>query len=88
MSTMELQSFDELESKVTKFLDQLRITRNERDELSKRVSSLEAELAKFKETNKTITRELEEARRNVRDPEKEERIKSKVDEMLAKLEGF
>ena len=85
---MELQSFDELERKISKFLEQLRITRNERDELLKRVSSLEAEIAQFKQTNKAITKELDEARRNARDPEKEERIRSKVDEMLAKLEGF
>ena len=85
---MELQSLDELERKVSKFLEQLRITRNERDELSKRISGLEAEIAELKKANKTITKELEETRHNVRDPEKEERIRSKVDDMLAKLEGF
>jgi predicted nucleic acid-binding Zn-ribbon protein len=85
---MELQSFDELEHKVSKFLEQLRITKSERDELAKRVSKLEAEVAQLKQTNKATTKELDEARHNARDPEKEERIRSKVDEMLAKLEGF
>ncbi len=85
---MELQSFDELESKITKFLDQLLVTRNERDELIERVSGLESEIAELKQSKKKLKKELDNARLNVRDPEKEERIKSKVDDMLAKLEGF
>ena len=85
---MELQSFDELERKITKFLDQLLATRNERDELVKRVSGLESEIAELKRSSKKLKKELDEARLNTRDPEKEGRIKSKVNDMLAKLEGF
>ncbi len=85
---MEIRSFDELERRVTKFLEELRQAKSERDELSKRVSGLEAENTELKHINEKLKKELKEARQNARDPEKEERIKTKVDDMLAKLEGF
>ncbi len=85
---MELQSFDELERRVTRFLDLYRAAKSERDELAERVGRLEAEIEELKRANASARKELEEARLNVRDSEKEERIKSKVDDLLAKLEGF
>jgi len=85
---MEIRSFDELERRVTKFLEELRQAKSERDELSKRVSGLEAENTELKHINEKLKKELKEARQNARDPEKEKRIKTKVDDMLAKLEGF
>ncbi len=85
---MELQSLDELERRVTRFLDQLQTARRERDEMAERVGRLEAETAELKRANDELKRELEAAGKKVTDPEKEERIRSKVDELLAKLEGF
>ena len=85
---MELQSFDELERKVTRFLDLYRVAKRERDELAERVGRLEAEIEELERTNTSVRKEIEEARLNSRDSDKEERIKSKVDDLLAKLEGF
>ena len=85
---MELQNFDNLENQVNKLLERHRSVKNERDELVERVSHLEAEVAELKRANKVLTEETEAAQRNVRDPEKEQRIKSKVDELLSKLEDI
>jgi len=85
---MELQNFDNLEQQVNKLLERHRSLKNERDELVERVSRLEAEVAELKRANKALTEETEAAQRNVRDPEKEQRIKSKVDELLSKLEDI
>jgi len=85
---MELQSLDELERRVTRFLDQLQTTRRERDEMAERVGRLEAEIAELQRANGELKRELEAACKKVADPEKDKRIRSKVDELLAKLEGF
>ena len=85
---MELQSFDELERKVTRFLDLYHAAKSERDELAERVGRLEAEIEELKRANTSARKELEEARLDARDSEKEERIKSKVDDLLVKLEGF
>ena len=85
---MEVQSFEDLERKVTRFLDQHRLTKSERDELAERVGRLEAEIAELQRTNEELKKELVAACDNVRDLDKENRIKSKVDDLLTKLEGF
>jgi FtsZ-binding cell division protein ZapB len=85
---MELQSLENLEKQVSHLLDQYRSVKKERDELYERVSRLESEANELREANESLRIKADEARRNLRDPEKEERIRAKVDELLAKLEGF
>ena len=85
---MELQSIDDLERQVIKLLDRHRSVKNERDELAERVSRLEAEVAELKRANKELKDDTETALKNRRDPEKEQRIKSKVDELLSRLEDI
>ena len=85
---MELQNFDNLENQVNKLLERHRSVKNERDELVERVNRLEAEVVELKRANKVLKEEAEAAQRNVRDPEKEQRIKNKVDELLNKLEDI
>ncbi|MCF7811881.1 cell division protein ZapB [bacterium] len=85
---MELQSIDDLERQVNKLLERHRSIKNERDELGERVSRLEAEVAELKRSNKELKDETEAALKNRRDPEKEQRIKSKVDELLSRLEDI
>jgi len=85
---MELQSLDNLERQITRLLEQLRAIRRERDDLFERVSRLESEASELRGANESLCVKIEDARRNVRDPDKEEQIRVKVDELLAKLEGF
>ena len=79
---------DDLERQVNKLLDQYRSVKNERDELAERVSRLEAEVAELRSENQDLKGELAEVRKSAPDPKKEERIKTKVDELLSKLEGI
>jgi hypothetical protein len=85
---MELQSLEILEKQITRLLDQSKAVRKERDELFERVSRLGSEVSELRTANESLRSKMDEARLNARDPEKEERIKAKVDELLAKLEGF
>ena len=85
---MELQSLDNLERQITRLLDQLHVIRRERDDLFERVSRLESEASELRGANESLRVKIEDARRNARDPDKDERIRAKVDELLAKLEGF
>lgn len=88
LSAMELQSLENLERQLSRLLDQYRLIKKERDDLYERVGRLEAEANELRGANESLTERIDEARKNVRDPEKEERIRAKVDELLAKLEGF
>ncbi len=85
---MELQTLDDLERQVIKLLEKHRSVKNERDELAERVSRLEAEVAELRNENRSLKGDLEVARKNVADPEKEKRIETKVDELLSRLEGI
>lgn len=85
---MELQSLENLERQLSRLLDQYRLIKKERDDLYERVGRLEAEANELRGSNESLRQKIEDAKRNARDPEKEERIRAKVDELLAKLEGF
>ncbi|MBM3328266.1 MAG: hypothetical protein FJY67_02175 [Calditrichaeota bacterium] len=85
---MELSALESLERQVTRLLEGYRQVRTERDDLAQRVIRLEAENTDLRSQNDDFAERIEEARRNTRDPVKEERIRAKVDELLAKLEGF
>ncbi len=85
---MELKSLENLEHQLSRLLDQYRLIKKERDDLYERVSRLEAEVNELRGANESLREKIEDARKNVRDPEKEELIRAKVDELLAKLEGF
>ena len=85
---MELPSLIELENQIDKVLDLYKSVRRDRDELVQRVQQLEAENHELKRSADQLRQEAAEARRNTRDLEKEQKIRAKVDELLAKLEGF
>jgi len=85
---MELQNLENLERQITRFIDQSRLVKRERDDLYERVSRMESELNELRGANESLLVKIEEAHRNVRDPAKDALIKAKVDELLAKLEGL
>jgi len=59
-----------------------------RDDLALRVEQLETEVAALNQSDETLRRELQSARRLKGNAHKQERIRSKIDELLAKLEGI
>jgi uncharacterized coiled-coil DUF342 family protein len=69
-------------------LDQFIAVRRERDDLIARIQQLEAECHELQSVRDRMALEVQDARKNTRDREKEDKIRSKVDELLAKLEGF
>ncbi len=85
---MELESLENLERQVERLLERFAGVKRDKEELTQRVSQLEAENARLRESNAKLQSDLTEAQRNARDPEKEMRIRAKVDELLSKLEGF
>jgi len=85
---MELPSLDNLERQINRLLDQFIAVRRERDDLIARIQQLEAECHELQSVRDRMALEVQDARKNTRDREKEDKIRSKVDELLAKLEGF
>ncbi len=85
---MEITGLENLERQIIRLLGQYKQVKQERDELAERVNHLETEVSDLRNTNADLRAQVEEARRNARDPVKEELIRAKVDELLAKLEGF
>ncbi|MBM3327403.1 MAG: hypothetical protein FJY65_10615 [Calditrichaeota bacterium] len=85
---MEINSLENLERQVIRLLEQYKLIKQERDELAEQLNRLETESADLRNANDELRIQIDEARRNARDPIKEERIRAKVDELLAKLEGF
>lgn len=85
---MELQSLETLERQITRLIEQTRGVKRERDELYERTSRLEAEVNELRGANEVLRQKVANASLNARDPEKEGRIKAKIDELLAKLEGL
>lgn len=85
---MELDSLENLDRQVGRLLESYNSTKQARDELAQRVGQLETEMAQLQEKNRSLEIALKNARQQARDPEKDELVRAKVDELLAKLEGF
>ncbi len=85
---MEFKSLDDLERQVHRLLEQFRAVKQERDDLAARAERREAEVAEVRRANQRLRKEIAKAQRNSPDTEREEQIKARVDELLAKLEGF
>lgn len=85
---MDVPNFDKIENQVLELMERYKSVKASREEFALRINELEKELAEAKSENEQLHSSLEEAKRNARDFEKEERIKSRVDELLEKLEGI
>jgi len=83
---MELPNLETLESKVRGILEKYNQLKVENRELKSKCDAFQAEMDELKRDNEQLHTELDDARRNSRDFEKEERIRAKVDELLAQLE--
>ena len=84
---MDLESFEILEKKIGKILQKVDTLKTEKGELQERYNDLQSRYTQ-------VTRELEETREqrdsmkaNLRDPEQEALIRSKITALLDKIES-
>jgi DNA repair exonuclease SbcCD ATPase subunit len=84
---MDITQFDELERRVSALIDSQEKLKAHNRELQARVSSLENQANAAAEETQRLMAEREELLANQRDPKKEEQIRRKISEMLARLEG-
>ena len=84
---MDIQAFDVLEQKVSQILERLNRVRSENEELRNAIREWEARYQEVAAKLEDIKRERDQLAENQRDANKEERIRQKVVELLARLEA-
>jgi len=85
---MDLPNFEKLEAQILKLIHRYEGLKNDNGELERMVNGLQEEISELKGINSRLRVELEDSKRNIRDTEKEERIRIKVEELLTHLEGI
>ncbi len=85
---MELPNFDKLETQILNLVHRYKSLKNDYGELERMVNGLQDEINELKGINSRLRVELENSKRNIRDTDKEERIRIKVEELLTQLEGI
>jgi FtsZ-binding cell division protein ZapB len=84
---MDSKSFETLEVKIVQVLDRLQSVQTERAELQRQVEQLQLKYEDAAKQVEDLTRECDLLKRNQRDVEQEELIRSKINALLAKLEA-
>jgi predicted nuclease with TOPRIM domain len=84
---VDTKAFDTLEQKVSQVLEKLDHLRSENDDLRQQVQEWEARYKELSDQIEGLTRERDKLVENQRDETKEERIRQKVVELLARLEA-
>jgi len=84
---VDIQAFDVLEQKVSQILERLNRVRSENEELRNAIREWEARYQEVAAKLEDIKRERDQLAENQRDANKEERIRQKVVELLARLEA-
>lgn len=87
---MDLQRLSALEDKITTTVELIRSLRQENQELRERLKSVEGKAVEKDEQIAKLKSDLQESQRSAQDSrefqEREEKVRSKVEEMLSKLE--
>ena len=84
---MDTQAFDILEQKVSQVLEKLGRLQAENEKLRSQAKEWEARYKEASQKLEGVTRERDSLAGNQRDVDKEERIRQKVAELLARLEA-
>ena len=85
---MNLPNLEKLEERILNLIHRYGALKDDYHELERMVSGLQKEIDEEKGINSHLQADLEDSLRNTRDSGKEERIKAKVEELLAQLEGI
>ena len=87
---MDLQRLSALEDRITTTVELIRSLRQENQELRERLKSVEGKAVEKDEQIAKLKSDLQESQRSAQDSrefqEREEKVRSKVEEMLSKLE--
>jgi len=82
---IDTQPIDALETKIAQVLERLVTLQSERNELQKQISAWESRCEETARQLELVTRERDALKRNQRDPQQEELIRTKITALLAKL---
>jgi FtsZ-binding cell division protein ZapB len=85
--TVDAQPFETLEVKIIEVLERLKTLQIEKSELQKQLEVLQGRYEEAAQQVAELTQEREILRRNQRDTEQEELIRTKISALLAKLES-
>jgi FtsZ-binding cell division protein ZapB len=85
-SRVDTKSFEALEAKISQVVDRLKNLQSEKLELVKQIENLQARCDETARQVEELTREREVLKRNQRDTDQEELIRSKIAALLTKLE--
>lgn len=84
---MDAKPFEALEAKITLVLERLKTTQTEKSALQEEVSLWRSRYEEAVQQLEELSRERDSLKKNQRDPETEELIKTKISALLAKLEA-
>ena len=84
---IDSQPIEALEAKIAKVLERLSALQAERAELQKQVTTWQSRYEETARQLDELSRERDALKRNQRDPEQEELIRTKITALLAKLEA-
>jgi FtsZ-binding cell division protein ZapB len=87
LTLIDTQPFEALEAKIAQVLERLTTLQAERNELQKQVTAWQSRSEETARQLDEISREREALKRNQRNPEQEELIRTKITALLAKLEA-
>lgn len=85
---MDFEAFRILEDKINRVLEKVEMLKQENSDLRNRLETLREDYNEKAAEVERITLELQQAKENTRDLEKEEKIREKVSGLLEKLENF
>jgi chorismate mutase len=84
---IDLTSIDVLESKIAQVLERLSSMQAERSDLLRQVTEWKSRYEETGRQLEEVSRERDTLKRNQRDPEQEELVRTKITALLAKLEA-
>ena len=84
---IDTKPLETLEMKIAQVLERVQSLQTERGELQRQLATLRAQCDEATRQLDEVARERDALRRNQRDPEQEELIRSKITALLAKLEA-
>jgi FtsZ-binding cell division protein ZapB len=87
MTLFDTQPIEALEAKISQVLEHLAALQSERNELQKQVAELQSQHQAAARQLDELSRERDALKRNQRDPQQEELIRTKITALLAKLEA-
>ncbi len=85
---MQIEDLQQLEAKIAGILEKMETLKQENSDLKTRLEELQSQYNEKAAALEEVTLELDKAKANARDFEKEEKIRTKVSGLLEKLDSY